>query len=542
MKIAETYQIQYQQIEDRMPRLERQEAYESDLIMKDLRSLERSVKRVQRRSQRQGDKSTASTSQRSSDISYRPREEVRQPSIDHRNQQERDLQHYERFERPVMEGSFVSDCEDDGLFIDLRSSRPSELQPNSLFSIDMYASSSEDDRERFFGAYQSEPGPSPQITRFDNAPDDSDTGQEAELIEGSRVIDDGTNSDSEEEMTETFPRQRLHMSMEVGLPGSIVSVKGPAESQSGRQRFLEARPDDLVCTSDELQCNTKGQSEINSERHSINEEQSSRTAGTVLNASKQPRNSDSTVERRHASRESDSWSRPDIASLASRISRSRNEGRRSAEVRDREDDVDEDMGEVSHREESKRRDRPSASHNNTRRECGLHEIREPVNDGAAVQIPRSRLGSFAKNCEGRESSKKPKGDGSTSERPRRNESNGSGSRRKASSWSEEHLPLVEPETEPTRKNRDSSRDQNMRESRNKAEKERINTQTPKHTTVEARAPFHDESIDYKRPKELKKLAERRKLDTRGVVTGDPEEDDEFKRKKRFCGGLRSLGN
>lgn len=82
----------------------------------------------------------------------------------------------------------------------------------------------------------------------------------------------------------------------------------------------------------------------------------------------------------------------------------------------------------------------------------------------------------------------------------------------------------------------------MRESRNKAEKERINTQTPKHTTVEARAPFHDESIDYKRPKELKKLAERRKLDTRGVVTGDPEEDDEFKRKKRFCGGLRSLGN
>ncbi|TID20795.1 hypothetical protein E2P81_ATG05424 [Venturia nashicola] len=62
------------------------------------------------------------------------------------------------------------------------------------------------------------------------------------------------------------------------------------------------------------------------------------------------------------------------------------------------------------------------------------------------------------------------------------------------------------------------------------------SQAHKHTISEARANWYSAKADYKRSKNLKPVAEKRKRDGQGVVTGDPEEDDEFERRKRWGRG------
>lgn len=56
---------------------------------------------------------------------------------------------------------------------------------------------------------------------------------------------------------------------------------------------------------------------------------------------------------------------------------------------------------------------------------------------------------------------------------------------------------------------------------------------PAHESNVAEARAHVQNADYKRRKNLKPMVEKRRRDGQGVVTGDPEEDDEFERRKRW---------
>lgn len=67
--------------------------------------------------------------------------------------------------------------------------------------------------------------------------------------------------------------------------------------------------------------------------------------------------------------------------------------------------------------------------------------------------------------------------------------------------------------------------------------ERSLSTAPKQVTAEVRAKLQDASLDYKKQKELKRLAEKRRRDTKGIVIGDPIEDDEFERKKKRGRGM-----
>lgn len=361
--------------------------------------------------------------------------------------------------------------------------------------------------------------------------------------------EDDRDIGSGEEMMENSQMESSTRSMEVRPPGSIMDMKGPSQSQSGGQRLTKAGnqesslvPDSFVCTSDSMRHNTKGQRDLNSGRNLINGERATRTTEKNSNRSRRPGNGDSTVERRNASRESDSrrkppsWSRPDIASLAPRENSHREKSRKREVGHDRGDDVGKTMENISHREESERRVGPSSLLHTPRRGSSLQETRELVDDGGAVQIPHTRVEISPKTFERRDTSKKPKGGDSTSERPRRNGSKGCGSRRDASSWSEGCRPVDESEAEPPGKDRSSSKDQHSREVRNKVGEERRNTKPPKLTPAKALENAKSAKADYERRKNLKPVAEKRKRDGRGVVIGDPVEDDEFERKKSLGRG------
>ncbi|KAE9974451.1 hypothetical protein EG327_008746 [Venturia inaequalis] len=172
---------------------------------------------------------------------------------------------------------------------------------------------------------------------------------------------------------------------------------------------------------------------------------------------------------------------------------------------------------------------------NDRRESDLHETRDPVNNGRAVQTPSRRFESLPRIVACQDSSRRSRCNANASEMRMRSLSNGT-DHRGDKSWEQDVSDWhgEESEAEASRNHRGISRNQHISESSNGVGEERLDSKTSRLTTSEALATIHDASADYKRRKDLKKLAEKRKRDMRGVVTGDPEDDDEYKRRQRWA--------
>lgn len=649
-----------------MPRLERQEADESNSIMKDLRNLERSVKRVQRQSQQQGDRSTASTSQRSSDISNRPIEEERQPIVDCRVQQLYLVHPFERSDGPVEE-SYISDSEDDGPLVHPRDSRLSILELDNPIALDLYISSSEDDREGFpfdSRSKSSEPSPSPEQNPSDDAYDDSGLDLDTEHIKGARVIDngsgirvehglwsvkvereDGAEIDFGEGRPKNSQTQSPTRSMNVKSPGSDVVIKRPADNpgerghhsrsrevmpdtrgfngdpshsgwythgtqleseaehhgnrkrhtnavyegvrdasrerdtgsdtvssseqssyekipesgpskqeqrhsrahnnegvmapkepaqlQSGEHRFLDSRnhegslkPDRARYSRDPMRHDTRSQSDLGPNRHSIHDQNASQSVGNVSNDQSWPRFGQGTVERRNTNRESfckhepPSGSKPDTPP---RENGNSEYSQREKGLRDKESDV---VCGMNCGQKSEERLRETAVRSIFKKEIVVKKTDGRGNNEGAVQISPSQLLGFY------ESSARSRSNGRASEMRMPSLSNGSDYTSGRSSSSE--LYVEKSEAEPSNDHRGSPRNENTGEFRINVGEDRNDTETPQLSIAEARAKFQNAPGDYKTWKKLKKLAEERKRDTRGVVTGDPEDDDEYERRQRWA--------